>query len=125
MGEGGGVSIQDTLKGEACEKAVRQLHESEEVWHQLGFGTETFELLSHAGVLIYTFRLKIGPDLMEMIRKRAADLGLDVNQYLSALAKVDIKRGGDSVEVTTMPPTEAQPAPKPPQPIKPAKASTN
>jgi len=64
------------------------------------------------------FHLKIDAQLLELVRERADALGADVSQYFTALAKLDIKKGGD-LPLTTMP-VEEEGAPKPGQPSKPA-----
>jgi hypothetical protein len=39
------------------------------------------------------FNLSIDPHLLRLIKQRASNLGLDVNQYVAALAKNDIVKG--------------------------------
>jgi hypothetical protein len=41
------------------------------------------------------FNLSIAPELINQVKARASDLGVDVNQYLSTLAKRDIACGGE------------------------------
>lgn len=45
------------------------------------------------------FLLNIEVELLERIRERAAELDKDIGQYLSALARADIAKGGDFVVV--------------------------
>lgn len=71
------------------------------------------------------FRLHIDPQLLELIRNRAASLNMDVNQFLEALARQDIRKGGPLEVWPIAEPVASSPTHKVSAATKPAKAAAS